>query len=199
MKGVLGTGENSRLEKARKMLLKQENGKSYDEAPEDRSPEQSHFSEGVLVALDSSTRRTGYSVYYDGILMKSGCLVCDETNATIRRMHMMDKIDKLLSEERPEVICIELMCVRCNMASMRQLERIVGHVERYAFTHEIGYAELRPSEWRKAVCVEGEKVPQERAAAKAWSVAKVKEVYGIDCNDDEADAILIGMAYYTEK
>jgi len=38
-------------------------------------------------------------------------------------------------------------------------------------------------------------LPRKRDELKVWSVNKVKDIFKINVNDDESDAILIGLAF----
>ena len=70
---------------------------------------------------------------------------------------------------------------------------ILGAVYGWCLVHNVYFEMLRPTEWR--ALISKEKKGRKRDELKAWSVRKVKELFGIDVTDDESDAILIGLAY----
>ena len=73
---------------------------------------------------------------------------------------------------------------------------ILGAVYGKCIRLGIDYCPLRPTQWRKLVRREDEKLPKKREELKEWSVKKVEELYGIEGIDDNvSDAILIGRAY----
>ena len=74
---------------------------------------------------------------------------------------------------------------------------LLGAVYGKCVADGITFDSLRPTEWRKLV--DPGKKPRKRDELKKWSVDKVKELYGIDANDDIADAILIGVGYLNKR
>ena len=68
-----------------------------------------------------------------------------------------------------------------------------GYIAACAERFSLAHTEVNTSSWRK---VAGEawnvSFPAKSDAAKALSVSLVREHYGIECSDDEADAVLIG-------
>ena len=58
----------------------------------------------------------------------------------------------------------------------------------------IFYVEYTPSEWRSLVGITARK----REDCKAASIKRIKDIYNIDVDDNEADAINIGEAYINE-
>lgn len=51
---------------------------------------------------------------------------------------------------------------------------------------------LRPTQWRKLVGIDQSK--KKREILKQEAISLVKELYQVESNDDEAEAILIGLA-----
>ena len=73
---------------------------------------------------------------------------------------------------------------------------ILGAVFGTCVCNNFNYCSLRPTQWRKAVRGEDEKLPRKRDELKLWSINKVAELYDIqEISDDISDAILIGRAF----
>ena len=51
---------------------------------------------------------------------------------------------------------------------------------------------MRPTQWRKLVGINQSK--KKREILKQEAISLVKELYQVESNDDEAEAILIGLA-----
>ena len=148
-----------------------------------------------MVSLDTSSTVTGYAVFENGKLKKSG--VIDETkekDTLIRKEYMILSINDLLTKENPDIVVIELTVVQKNANTQRLLSDILGTVWGWCLCNAAEYVEYRPTTWRKLVAGEDEKVPIKRDDAKIWSLDKCRELFhGVD-TDDESDAILIGYA-----
>lgn len=69
-----------------------------------------------------------------------------------------------------------------------------GYIAALCEQRKIPVTEVNTSSWRK-VCGEawGVSFPAKSDAAKALSIALVREHYGVTCTDDEADAVLLGF------
>ena len=80
-------------------------------------------------------------------------------------------------------------------AVVRSQGRICGAIETCCEIRRIPYVEINVSEWRRVI-KEGHDVsfPHDSKRCKELSVKLVKEMHGIDVTDDEADAVLIGVA-----
>ena len=89
--------------------------------------------------------------------------------------------------------------VERNAQVQRLLSEIVGVVRCYAIMHkDVDFVRKRPTEWRKLTKDEYYPEKGKKVDFKKWSVEKVKRDYGIECDDNEADAILIGQARINE-
>ena len=79
------------------------------------------------------------------------------------------------------------------------LSMILGAVFCICVYYNFNYCSLRPTQWRKAVRGEEEKIPRKRDELKLWSTNKVFELFGIENIDDNiADAILLGQAFIND-
>lgn len=106
---------------------------------------------------------------------------------------MCSAIFSFLDKESPQTIVVEMTVVPKNAGTQRMLTMILGAVYGWCLVHNVYFEMLRPTEWR--ALISKEKKGRKRDELKAWSVRKVKELFGIDVTDDESDAILIGLAY----
>ena len=109
---------------------------------------------------------------------------------------MVYEITAIIEREAPDVVVIEETVVTRNPQTQRMLSMILGAVFGCCVINNFNYCSLRPTQWRKLVRWDDEKLPRKRDELKLWSINKVAELYGIqEISDDISDAILIGQAF----
>ena len=155
------------------------------------------ISECKLISLDTSTSSTGYAVYISGKLHRYDLIDFKRIKNTDGRIkEMILKIYEIIETEQPQIIVAEMTVVTRNAQAQRNLTMILGAIQGKCLENNIFFSLLRPTEWRKLVNNEKEKLPRKREELKQWSKQKVSDILGInDINDDISDAILIGQAY----
>lgn len=148
-----------------------------------------------ILALDSSTTSTGYSVFENDSLVSYGVIDLKSIENTEKRItKMINSIYALCTDVKPDVVVTELTVVVRNAQAQRNLTIILGAVFGFCCAHNIRYSSLRPTEWRKLISEE--KKPRKREELKIWSKRKVEELFDVrKINDDISDAILLGLAY----
>ena len=155
------------------------------------------ISECKLISLDTSTSSTGYAIYISGKLHRYDLIDFKRIKNTDERIkEMILKIYEIIETEKPQIIVAEMTVVTRNAQAQRNLTMILGAIQGKCLENNIFFSLLRPTEWRKLVNNEKEKLPRKREELKQWSKQKVSDILGInDINDDISDAILIGQAY----
>ncbi len=168
--------------------------------------------EVTLLSLDTSSTKTGWAVFKNGIYKESGVLDWSHIKETEDRLQIMYiDIIQHIQKYKPDILVIEKDIVgsgkRQNMSTINTLVKLIGGVWAYCVqlnmdtpmnlpTGEfvIFYKEYTPSEWRKLVEINARK----RDDCKAASIKRIKDKYNLDVDDNEADAINIGEAYINE-
>ena len=155
------------------------------------------ISECKLISFDTSTSSTGYAIYISGKLHRYDLIDFKRIKNTDERIkEMILKIYEIIETEKPQIIVAEMTVVTRNAQTQRNLTMILGAIQGKCLENNIFFSLLRPTEWRKLVNNEKEKLPRKREELKQWSKQKVSDILGInDINDDISDAILIGQAY----
>ena len=155
------------------------------------------ISECKLISFDTPTSSTGYAVYISGKLHRYDLIDFKRIKNTDERIkEMILKIYEIIETEKPQIIVAEMTVVTRNAQAQRNLTMILGAIQGKCLENNIFFSLLRPTEWRKLVNNEKEKLPRKREELKQWSKQKVSDILGInDINDDISDAILIGQAY----
>ena len=98
-------------------------------------------------------------------------------------------IRDLLRQRSPDFVVLEGVQFQNNYKTYSQLSQMQGIVFSILFELDIGFCIIEPNSWRKFVDVKGRKRVEQKAAA----IEKVKEVFGIDAEEDVAEAICIGL------
>lgn len=149
------------------------------------------------LGIDSSTKSSGYSLFVDGEFKNCGHIDHSNIKSGQERLALMmkDLVD-LIENEHPDIVSWEIPVVIRNPQTQRDLSMLTGAIMSKCVELDIFYCPFRPTEWRKLVADDGEKIPRKRDELKKWGIEKVKNIYGIEVdNDDESDSILIGLAY----
>ena len=98
-----------------------------------------------------------------------------------------------ISDNTPSVIIIEEVQQQSNADTLKKLARIQGIAIGFAAAHNIPLHILGPSRWRKALnYTQGRGV--ERKELKQQSLNFVKENFGVELPEDEAEAVCINEA-----
>ena len=150
-----------------------------------------------LLSFDSSTKSTGYALFVNGKYKETGCLNHTSVkDADKRFVEMIKDICQVIDKYAPDIVTWETPVVMRNAQVQRFLTMIVGAIICKCIEKNIFFYSFRPTEWRKLVSDNGEKIPRKRDELKAWGKEKVVKTFNVEVeNDDESDAILIGQAY----
>ena len=147
------------------------------------------------MSLDQSTRCSGYAVFDSGEYVCSG--VIDMSKSPLetyeRSFEMAKEIWKVIDKYRPSHLILEDVQQQSNPKTVIILARLAGMILGYAEAHNIQTHILLPSQWRKALNYsQGAKV--KRQELKQQSIDYVKDVFGLDLPEDEAEATCINEA-----
>ena len=168
--------------------------------------------ETTLLSLDTSSTKTGWAIFKNGIYKESGVLDWSHVKETEDRLLLMYiDIIQHIDKYEPDILVIEKDIVgsgkRQNMSTINTLVKLIGGVWAYCIQlnmdtpmnfqtgeFNIFYIEYTPSEWRGLVGIKACK----RDDCKTASIKIIKDIYNIDVDDNEADAINIGQAYIND-
>lgn len=151
-----------------------------------------------LIGLDTSSSKSGYSIFINGEYMNSGVIDWHtEKNSDIRLHKMCISLLYVLNQEQPNIVVAEMTAVTRNASAQRMLTMILGVIYGWCIVHNVEFVMLRPTEWR--ALISKEKKGRKREELKAWSIKTVKEKYGLEVSDDEADSILIGQSLINKR
>lgn len=102
-------------------------------------------------------------------------------------------IIELLRLKKPDIILVEKLNVGRNMASTRMLAKIMGVIYGYTLLNGCDYEEIQASEWRSKIGIQSPKL--KRDDYKQLAIDYVKNNFGKEVGNDEADSICAGIGY----
>ena len=158
-----------------------------------------------ILALDLSSKCSGYAIVDNRRLIKWGCLKATQSDPIARIKSITKQLDEVLTEH-PNIYVVVMEEVRPESGQDAQFQRnqhtqkilmyvqaaVVFLVHEHAPSSKTEF--YYPSEWRKINGIaQGRGIKREEQ--KVNDINFVKTLFQIDVNDDEADAIGIGVAY----
>lgn len=156
-----------------------------------------------VLSIDASTKSTGFALFDGKELKAYKCVTASSNDLATRIKKMVFALDEILSKNKVDIIVLEevrpeqgLQNIKTHKALM-YLQGAFYLLIQERFKHiKIEY--LYPNEWRSKCGIKtGAGV--RRSLLKPLDIKFVKETYGLDVNDDIADAIGIGHAYIYEN
>lgn len=154
-----------------------------------------------ILALDLSTRSTGWSLYEDSKLINYGCITVTDTNFLNRISKMTEKLKVVFDEQQPDTFIVEEVLpddVKHNQQVFKALMYLQAAVAIELNKRNKKMEFFTASEWRKRCGIQtGRGITRDKV--KAADIKFVKDNYNLDVNDDVADAICIGYAYTNGK
>lgn len=152
----------------------------------------------TVASFDTSTTSSGYAAFTmdedSYSFIDSGVIKQKNKDVDLRVNDMIASILYKLNEYHPEIVVVEKPPYKNDPSTLIYLSEIVGAIRGWCLYNGSDYAEYSPSRWRKFVKADEETVPKNRELCKPWAIAKVKKMFGFSVSDDEAEAILIGVA-----
>lgn len=143
-----------------------------------------------IMALDQSTRITGWSIYDSGELIKYGTFITDYDDE-IQRDHTIKMwLINMINIWKPEYVGLEGIQYQQNMGvtTFETLARLQGILMETLLELDIPYSICPTNSWRAHCQVKG----KTRIDKKRSMQLLAKQWFDISVTDDEADAIGIG-------
>ena len=156
-----------------------------------------------VLSIDASTKSTGIALFENKELKHYTCITASSNDLATRIKKMVFALDEILSKHEVDIIVLEevrpeqeLQNIKTHKALM-YLQGALFLLVKENYKH-IKIEFLYPNEWRSKCGIKtGPGV--RRPSLKPLDIKFVKETYGLDVNDDIADAIGIGHAYVYEN
>lgn len=151
-----------------------------------------------ILSFDQSSMLSGYSVFKGEELQSYGVLnlkdIDSKKNGDTYYDERVDNVEEFMIRcidfFKPTVIIVEDIQQQSNVQTFKDLAYLQGVLKHYLYKNKFPYGVLPPGGWRKELGIKGRK----REDQKANAIAYVKDKFGLDVTEDEADAICIGEA-----
>ena len=149
-----------------------------------------------VIGFDQASKVTGYGVFEDGKLVRHGTIEC-KGETDVRTKEMFREIVRFIADEKPDAVCIEGTHFQNNQNAFKVLAQLQGMIMGICDIVGMPLYEYPPALWRsKANIKEGRGVKREEL--KQLAVDYVKKHFGIECSNDEAEAIVISYVGYKD-
>ena len=157
----------------------------------------------IILALDLSTKSSGYSVFDDNKLITYGLAASTKANVYDRIEIITKRIQEIVKEYNPTKIIAEQpepAFVKNNIDVYRKLTFVHGSICMMLRHYKLQMELYTSSHWRKMVGIHtGRGI--KRTQLKAKDIEEANKLFPQikTKSDDVADAILIGLAYVKQR
>ena len=157
----------------------------------------------VIIALDQSTKVSGYSIYKDGLLNDYGH-ISPSGDYLVRITKLIKWLENEILKNKNEEILILLEDIQLqatpdsgekfNVLTFKKLAHCQGALLYYLVKNQINYEIVPSTVWKSRCKIKG----TQREIQKKNAQKYVLDTFGIEATQDEADAICIGKSYLIE-
>ena len=158
-----------------------------------------------ILSLDLSTKSSGWAYFENGELKDHGCITSASTDLIKRIYIMRDGIAEILDKYSVTKIIVEEVRPEggYGVGNTKTHRALMWLKAATAFLIHDNYSSIEieyiyPSSWRAALGIKNGRGIK-RTSLKEQDIQYVQDKYNITVNDDEADAICIGLSQYKEK
>ena len=146
-----------------------------------------------LLALDQASRTTGYAVFEDDQLVKSGTFTLRSDDIGERLVDYRKHIEKLIIDNDIDEIAFEDIQMQSqvnNVQTFKVLAEIFGVTQEYLAEQEHSYYIVSSNTWKSKLNIKGRTRTEQKKNAQAY----VLEHFNKKVSQDESDAICIGAS-----
>lgn len=153
----------------------------------------------MLLALDQSSRVSGWAVFDDNNLVVSGTFTCAQEDFGERLVKIVKNVKILIDTYNITEVAIEDIqlqgSVGNNVVTYKKLAEVYGVLEEQLTEWGIPYQAVFSSTWKSSLGIKGRARAEQKKAAQAY----VETIYGKKVSQDESDAICIGSYVIKDK
>ena len=153
-----------------------------------------------ILALDQSSRVSGYAIFDNGNLIDSGKFTVDDTNMGIRLFKIKRTVEKLIDDNNIELVAFEDIQLQDNkgpnnVVTYKKLAEVFGVLEELCTEKKIPYKIIHSQTWKSELNIKGYERTQQKKSAQEY----IFNTYGKKVSQDESDAICIGICASREE
>ena len=148
-----------------------------------------------ILALDQSSKTTGYAIFEDRELVNYGKITFSHSNPIERMNCLMQEIENIIKNNNIEKVFLEDIQMQGrvnNVVTFKILAFVLGMFEIYCFKNKIPYEVIPSSTWKSKCKIKGKARQEQKQDAQRF----VKEVFDISPAQDTVDAICLGYSFY---
>lgn len=152
----------------------------------------------MLLALDQSSRITGYAIFDNNSLIKCGKFELTSDDVGQRLVQYRQHIEKLIEENDIDEVAFEDIQMQTqinNVQTFKVLAEIFGVTQEYLAEQGHSYKIVSSNTWKSQLNIKG----KQRAEQKKNAQLYVLNTYNKKVSQDEADAICIGASILKER
>lgn len=150
-----------------------------------------------ILSIDGSTKSTGVAIFQNNKLLYYNNITVNNNNVIKRINYMTKKIKEIIQEYNPTIVVMQQVFPEYNQNVYKALIYLQAAIAIMLNQFNLQLTLYVASHWRNIIGIKTGKTIK-RKQLKQISIQKVKEQYNIQVNDDIADAINIGRAYYIQ-
>ena len=153
-----------------------------------------------ILALDQSTRITGYAIFNaSGNLLSYGKLNLTDNDLSERLNKFRKWLKNIIEQQEIDYVIFEDIQLQNNVVNnvktFKSLAEVIGIIDELLFEMNIDCAAVLASTWKSTLSIRG----RDRAAQKKSAQEYVLKTYDLKPTQDEADAICIGSHYFQKQ
>lgn len=146
-----------------------------------------------LLALDQSSKITGYAIFENAKLIKYGKINLTDDDVGIRLMKLRNQVKSLIEDENIDELVFEDIQMQANVQNnvqtFKTLAEVFGVIYELATEMNVPNTAVLASSWKSTLSIKG----KDRPAQKRNAQALIEKTFNVKPTQDECDAICIGL------
>lgn len=146
-----------------------------------------------FLALDQSSRITGYAVFENAKLIDYGKFSVNDDDIGVRLMKIRQEVEQLIKYHEVEEVVFEDIQMQGNVANnvqtFKTLAEVFGVIYELVTELNLPNTAVLASSWKSTLQVKGRTRPEQKRNAQAL----IEKTFNIKPTQDECDAICIGL------
>ena len=152
-----------------------------------------------LLALDQSSRISGYAIFQEGKLIKWGKIVVEDNDIGLRLVKIRKEVENLITTYNINEVIIEDIQLQGNVTNnvqtFKTLAEVFGVIYELVTELNIKNSAVLASYWKSTLWIKGKTRPEQKRNAQEF----IQKTYNIKPTQDECDAICIGCHHLIHK
>lgn len=150
-----------------------------------------------LLALDQSSKITGYAIFENNKLIKYGKLSYDDSDLGTRLVKLRSDLKDLIEQTQIDEVIMEDIQYQPNIGidTFKVLAETFGVVYELLTEMRIPNSSVWSTSWKSVLGIKGKTRPEQKRNAQNYVVTH----YGVKPTQDECDAICIGLYKLNRK